>query len=46
MKTLTIKIEEELYKSIKINCPKGMKISFFYVELLKKGIKNIGDNNE
>lgn len=39
MKTLTIKIDEKFYNEIKNNCPKDTKISFFYIELLKKGLK-------
>lgn len=39
MKTLTIKIDEKFYNEIKNNCPNDMKISFFYIELLRKGLK-------
>lgn len=39
MKTLTIKIDERFYNEIKDNCPKDMKITYFYIELLKKGLK-------
>ena len=38
-KTITLKITENFYNEIKENCPKDMKISFFYIELLKKGLK-------
>lgn len=38
MKTLTIKIDIELYKRLKNSCPKDMKITYFYIELLKNGL--------
>ncbi|MDP3302291.1 MAG: hypothetical protein Q8S36_10035 [Sulfuricurvum sp.] len=46
MKTLTIKIEDRFYNEIKKTSPKNMKITYFYIELLKIGLKNKGLVNE